>query len=596
MFNLLRHRTSIFWMGLCLLILCTLIYILNFSSLIDKSFIQLFVNLKQSSLPNKISEVVIIEIGKKELLQNKLWPWGKGWFPYLASLLSSYDPKGILFLLPQKYSKLNIEKNKKNLSISSVVSTYGNEDLILKENGFFKIKLFKKKRGKIKYSNFSRLLCMNFDCNNNLDKDIREYSLKGLGFPFSTFPVKKGSMLINLVSPSKISHFNYFDFLVNVQGLNPVENGYNFKKKFNNKIIIFSDGKKSFSTLLGPLTKGEIYASAVYTAIYSDFVRKGAIFSIPFIFLTGILLFTLFTKFNLGGRTITWVGSIFLINFVCFYMYDLFGILMSPFTPILFSTLFYINVNFFRLVEHRDTKLELKKEKLAREIKKEVIPSKPPVLKGGSIYWKMIHSHKVGGDFFNTIKFNNRVTVFLGTISKKGLEGTQQIESINNKLNLYYNKNGSLISLFKRLNQEFRNEACEGEIIKLSATEIQLPTGIVKFITAGQVTPFVITPRSSHLDCIKPLDPTPLGLYENREFSEQVFRLYNNNLLVILSEGMYEFSHLESQGEVIDFEKIFSTTEKPVPYFLNEIISESEEILGNSINFKDRTLIIFRKE
>lgn len=590
MFNLLKYRTSIFWIGLGLLILCLFVYILNFSYPIDKAFNNYFINLKQSSLPEEISDIVIIEIEKKELVKGELWPWGKEWFPYFANLLDSYDPKGILFLFPSEYKKkLN---NGKKLPSGPTVKTFNAKKLIVRENDFLKIRMLKSKNENIELSSFSKLICFHYNCENKIKK---EYTSHHFGFPFSTFPIKEGKLLISLVSPSKIPHLNYFNFLVNVRGLNSAGNSYDFSEKFKNKIIIFADSKESFSTLLGNMSLGEVFASATYTALNSNFIRRGAIFSVPFILFTGILLFILLTKFNLVGRTTTWLSSVCLIFFICFYLYDLFGILISPFAPILFSTLFYFNVNIFQFVKHRDNKLKKKRKDLAHEIKKEIISSQTPMIKGGTLSCNMIHSKLVGGDFYNTFQFKDKLTIFFGTVSGKSLKGVRQIEDVNNKLKLYYEENTLLPSLCGKLNQDFRNRACSGEIIKLLAVEIHSLEGIVKFVNTGQVPPFISTSTSSHLKCGKPADPTPLGMYENREFNEQVVRLEKKDIFIILSEGMYELSHFTSNEVALDFEKIFSNSQKSLSYFSDEIISRVKKILENKLNSKDRTLIIFKK-
>jgi len=570
-------------------------YIAGAFRTIDGKINNYFYKFRQLISSSQISDIAIIEVDKKDLTQGKLWPWQEKWPSYLINLLASYNPQLIVLLVPDFNYSIYDNELLSNINLSKVVVIHNDdyENLISQSGNFYNVSAIS--NNDIQTSALVRLIYTYYGFNQMVDKfyiDSNHIIVERPNQPSLEVPLNKTNLVVNL-SDSEIPHYNYFDILVKAQKLS-TPGSLNLDEVFRGKIVIFSDNEKIYSTALGEMSKAEILANAIYTLSERNFVKKGYVFSIPFIFFSGILLFILLTKFNVTGRTFTWVISTISMLIICYYLFSLFGILITVSTPLILVTLLYVDVNFYRILQHKNIKLEQKKQELAYDIKKKAVPFNIPKLEGMDLQVGMIRSRGIGGDFYNFIKINDdRLVIFVGTVSGTGLEGAQQIENIITKLQLMYNENAKLGSLCRQLNQDLSIEAEQGRFVKFLVADVDFSDGLVRLINAGEIPPFVIYPRSSHIRRIKSEDPCALGVYKNRFFQEQVFRLHAGDIFMILSEGMYEASQIVVGG--IDFEKIFSNHSRRISHFVSKIIAESKKVYNGSLHSRDRTLIMMKK-
>ncbi len=600
MFSLLKHRTSIFWTSLIILLLCILAYSTGVFYKFDRMFVNRFSRFKYFTNSKKSSDIAIVEVDGEILEKGELWPWGKEWYPYFVNLLYSYNPKGILLLTPSCIKKsfsdntvsLNTVNsfNVVNMDIDSV------KDIVSRSDIFYKIPILDRYNNrKINKQTLPliKLVCAYYGCDFK-DKDFLFFkdnyiTIKKAGVDFLKIPVVDDNLIINLTTGQKFFHYGYFDILVKAQRLNTMSE-VDLKDLFKDKIIIFSDNKAIYNTPLCKLTRGEVLANVLYAIIGEKFIKKGYILDIPFIFFIGILLFILLSKFNFSGRTLTWLLSFIGILGFCYFLFFGFGIVITVVTPLLLITLLYVNISIYGFHQQRSIKIKQKKQLLAREIKRRIIPNNIGRIPGVDLQVGMVESSEVGGDFYNLVKISeSELVIVMGTVSESGLNAAQQIENMVTKFKVMYNKNTKMPSLCSRLNRDLIMEAREGHFVKLLIANINFSDGLVKMVNSGQVPPFIIYPHSLHIRRIKSAEPVPLGIYSERRFDEQVFRLNKGDVFVILSEGMYE-----TFQTVVDYNKIFSDRNKKISYFVDKVISESKKTNEGNFN-KDRTLIVMRK-
>jgi len=600
MFDLLKHRTSIFWTGLIVLLLCAFAYSTGIFSSFDNKLTYYFFRFNQTTVHSNVPDIAIIEINKEDLQKNYLWPWGKDWHPYFINLLLSYKPKAIIFFTSDEFIKTERKHKLLEHVDQTKITTIDydfHSDLITKSGGFHKVNFRYKKNGRVKTSEISNFICsyyssgkQKYDC---LITD-KYMTIEKSGTSFFKIPLDKGGLKINFIDSSRFTHYNYYDLLVRVQRLNVYGTDAISPPEFENKIIIFSDKEKVFFTPVGNLSKAEVLANAIYTVINKKFIKSGYIFNLPFIFFSGILLFILLTKFNFVGRTFIWMISMIGLLGMCYYLFTLFGILITSFTPLFLITLMYIDVNIYRYLQYRNMRILLKKCELAREMKRRIIPSRVPRLDGADLQVGMIEFPNVGIDFYNFVKINmDRIIIIVGTLSEDGLEGVQQMEKINTRIQLLCNEDTKLESLFKQLNQDLWIESKQGKFVNLVVCDIEVNDGVVRLLNSGVIPPFIVYPRSYHIRRIKSNDPAPLGIYRNRNFQEQIFRLEKSDIFVILTEGMHELSEKAING--VDFEKIFSKEDRSIGHAIGRLIAESKKIFGRDFNIKDRTIIAIKR-
>ncbi|OEF95814.1 SpoIIE family protein phosphatase [Desulfuribacillus alkaliarsenatis] len=237
----------------------------------------------------------------------------------------------------------------------------------------------------------------------------------------------------------------------------------------------------------------------------------------------------------------------------------------------------------------------------AAELHKKFLPSKLPTIEGAEVAAYYMPSGLVGGDFYNAIKYDDKLITYIVDVSGHGLDGAMMNVFISNVINQYIETISSQQESFmpselldylvsKYLKEEFPADYHFAIVIMLYDSKQQTIT----YVNAGNhITPFF--GKKGRIERLKeaglPIStsiPKELMVYEDTVFTIDV----DDWVLLVSSDGLPE---QEYKGELYGEERIARLIEnryKPnAKELLNTIAMDLREYTRKSTYTDDVTII-----
>lgn len=224
-----------------------------------------------------------------------------------------------------------------------------------------------------------------------------------------------------------------------------------------------------------------------------------------------------------------------------------FGIAFILNTLLFLALIFTIARESF-LERERQARIELE-IKSAQEVQKILVPEETPAIPGFAISSIYRPAEEVGGDFFQVIPIANGGTlIILGDVSGKGLKAAMTVSLIIGTLRTLAEYTQSPARILNGLNRRLIGRTDDGFTTCLIA-RIDAD-GSVALANAGHLAPF-----RNHEELPVAGSP-PLGLIPDADYEELVFRLHEDDTLLLYTDGVVEARN--EKGELYGFERTAS--------------------------------------
>lgn len=193
---------------------------------------------------------------------------------------------------------------------------------------------------------------------------------------------------------------------------------------------------------------------------------------------------------------------------------------------------------FILMLELKDKLLARDELQAGRSVQLALMPEPSPKVGGWDIWLFSRPANDVGGDLVDFISIDsNRYGIALGDVSGKGLSAALFMARLQATLRALAFDFTSLAKLAEKLNAIFYRDSLSGSFASLVYLEIQPENNKIRLVNAGHMPPLII--RKDGLDELDKGSPA-LGLMPKIDFTEQLYQLEQDEVLVIYSDGLTE--------------------------------------------------------
>lgn len=185
----------------------------------------------------------------------------------------------------------------------------------------------------------------------------------------------------------------------------------------------------------------------------------------------------------------------------------------------------------------------------------------------------MIPAKQIGGDFYDFFFLSkNRIGIVIADVSGKGISAALYMMRAKEIIKLTAQHTSSVAGVFEQVNNVLSegNSACM--FVSAFFAVINLKTGIMEYVNAGHLPPFLIANQKC-----KKITPSPnfiLGVKEGTSYKTEKIKLLPNSCIFLYTDGITEAENSER--------KFYG--EKRLQNILQEYSSSPKEIIGTVIS------------
>ena len=229
----------------------------------------------------------------------------------------------------------------------------------------------------------------------------------------------------------------------------------------------------------------------------------------------------------------------------------------------------------------------------ARDFQLSMIPISPPEGIQYDVASHMKTSEEVGGDYYDYFIQDDMFFAVCGDATGHGLNAGMMV-SIT-KAGLYgltlNNPKDSLIKLNRAI------KAIDLGKMRMSLNIAKFHKNKVVFSSAGMPPAYYFDSKKNETTEIL-IPGLPLGSIKNADFDLIDFEMNNNDVLVLISDGLPECSN--PAGKMLDYELVKSCVNdngfKSSKEIVNELIKIGDNWMGEKTNEDDITIVVIKKK
>lgn len=252
-----------------------------------------------------------------------------------------------------------------------------------------------------------------------------------------------------------------------------------------------------------------------------------------------------------------------------------------------------------RLREESDQAAKLERQiKLAAEVQRRMIPSKPPAhahYEFGCIYEP---SSDLGGDFFDFIQFDNSdVGVVIADVVGKGFPASLMMASVRSALRANARRVEDIAEIMRSVNNRLEHDTLASEFATAFYMELAADGRSMKYCNAGH-EPLLLLRRGT----ITELDVggLALGIIEDTAYESATAALMSGDVLVCFSDGLLEA--LNYEGEAYGRRRLHDSlrlhgvmaADVPVGMIAKQLLWDVRRYIGLAPVGDDITLVVTR--
>ncbi|MEJ2615722.1 MAG: PP2C family protein-serine/threonine phosphatase [Ignavibacteriaceae bacterium] len=200
----------------------------------------------------------------------------------------------------------------------------------------------------------------------------------------------------------------------------------------------------------------------------------------------------------------------------------------------------------------------------------------------------------VSGDYCDIISLNNNELLFvLADVTGKGVAASMLMTQIHAIFHSLASFDMPLEILLEQVNRLI----CEGAALSHFATLVCgkiYQNGEIELINAGHCLPIIL----KKYDIINIDSSTvPMGLFCNMEYKVQKMKMEKGESLILYTDGLSEAMGKEEEeyGETRILNYAKSNFENPPQEFINSLVNDVNDFVGNSKMNDDLTIMVIKK-
>lgn len=269
---------------------------------------------------------------------------------------------------------------------------------------------------------------------------------------------------------------------------------------------------------------------------------------------------------------------------------DEIGILSTAFSNMRTNLLDYIDKEKKEISERQKDLSELE---IARKIQLSALNSEFPPHQAFRLKALMTPAKQIGGDFYDFFFISkNRIGIVAADVSGKGISAALYMMRAKEIIKHTAQYTSSVAGVFEQVN----NALCEGNSICMFVSAflgiINLKTGVMEYVNAGHLPPFLITGNN----CQK-LTPKPnfiLGIKEGISYQTEKIKLLPDTCIFLYTDGITEAENkarkFYGEERLINVLRQYSGSPDEL---INAVISDIKNYTRNAPQSDDITMLAF---
>ncbi len=190
----------------------------------------------------------------------------------------------------------------------------------------------------------------------------------------------------------------------------------------------------------------------------------------------------------------------------------------------------------------------------ARRVQQQLIPSKPPKLRGYQIASLWYPAKEVSGDYYDFIPFDDgRIGFVIADVSGKGLDSALFMANTRATLRAGAGRNDDAAAIISRANNALSNDSPAGMFVTAFLGIVEPTSGVCSYVNAGHNPPLVWRAQTQQLQLLT-VGNRALAITFGYVYAAYAFTLEHGDVLLMYTDGVTEAT--DAQGALFGMERL----------------------------------------
>ncbi|MBN1526201.1 MAG: CHASE2 domain-containing protein [Candidatus Omnitrophica bacterium] len=291
-----------------------------------------------------------------------------------------------------------------------------------------------------------------------------------------------------------------------------------------------------------------IHAEVFNSVINRRFVRRLAS---EWNLLILALLVSVTSFMTLKMRPVRTFGFVFAIlaafTLTAIALFDLFGLWIDLFYPVLVSSLVCLLLIFYKYVKEWRHRIVLENElEIARKIQESFLPKNVPEREGVDIAVAMFTARKVGGDLYAFVESDaDNLGVMIGDVSGKGVPASLFMAMVTGAFKFFATLGSTPSKALHDLNEKLVRDLSSNLFVTMFYLVLDMKERSFAYANGGHL-PLIYLTEGKPIQFLDVDEGTPLGLMDG-PYSERKMRFKEGDIFVLYTDGITEAMNARSE-------------------------------------------------
>jgi Serine phosphatase RsbU, regulator of sigma subunit len=359
---------------------------------------------------------------------------------------------------------------------------------------------------------------------------------------------ERSNMIINFAGKwsETYKHYSYIDILRSYMAETAGEKGALDLSVFKGKVCII--GLTAAGTVDLHPTPFETLSPGmgVHAEIFNSLVNKKFISRAPramniiILIVLTLLTFLLIVRIKPLKMLFVLAGIIFAFALISLFIFNLFGMWIDLFYPVLVVALLYVFVTLYKYLAEWKKRLFLEHElSIAKTIQESFLPKELPGYSGIEIAAAMFTAQQVGGDLYNFIELGpDKLGVMIGDVSGKGVPASLFMAMVAGKFEFFAASTLRPEEALLNLNKTLTQKSSTNLFVTVYYAIFDFKERTISYANGGHL-PTAYTGAGKGMKFLSVEDGLPLGLMEGPYTGDSI-KFEKNDTFVFYTDGITE--------------------------------------------------------
>jgi serine phosphatase RsbU (regulator of sigma subunit) len=233
----------------------------------------------------------------------------------------------------------------------------------------------------------------------------------------------------------------------------------------------------------------------------------------------------------------------------------------------------------------------------AARIQSSLLPEAVPAVSGFELAGSSRVCSAVGGDYYDFVEDDGQLLLALGDVAGKGLAAALLMASLRAAVRALWREPMDVASILAAINHNLRHAVPPNRYGTLVFGRLDTASGWLTWANAGHAAALLVRPDGSYTT----LDATGtvLGVFETAEWREERLRVPPGDVLVLLSDGVFEAARATESD--LGPDRLAAAVREAGPAanaaaILARLQAEVDAALGGERPADDHTFVVLRRE